>query len=109
MASDNKRKRSGRSALGIIFGILFFLFWRIDSWLCSVPMWLTLILHFTVGLPIVWFWATLAVWILVGVIRYLLIMFARWGSNQPEPEKKNMNPYSLTKEERKYNEIKHHD
>ena len=51
MASGNKKRRS---ALGIIFGILFFLFWRIDSWLCSVPMWLTLILHFTIGLSIIY-------------------------------------------------------
>ena len=92
-------KHTRRSGLGTVFGLLFFLFWRIDSWLCSVPMWLTLILHFTVGLSIAWFWATLGVWILVGVIRYLLIVFARWGSNEPEPKKENKNPYSKTQED----------
>ena len=92
MASDRK----SHSGLGILFGILIFLFWRIDSWLCSVPMWLTLILHFTHGLSMVWFWATLAVWIVVGVMRYLMILFARWGSNEPELEKENKNPYSAS-------------
>ena len=96
MASDNKRRYSG---IGIVFGLLFFLFWRIDSWLCSVPMWMTLILHFTVGLSIAWFWATLVVWILVGVMRYLMILFARWGSNDPEPQKENKNPYSASCED----------
>jgi hypothetical protein len=58
-------------------------------------MWLTLILHFTVGLPIFWFWLTLIAWLLAGVIRYLTICFARWGSDTaPNPPKENKNPYS---------------
>ena len=53
-----------------LFGLAISLFFRLSSWLCSVPMWLTLILHFVTGLPLYWFWATLAVWLLVGIIRY---------------------------------------
>ena len=83
-----------------VLGFLFFLFWRVSSWLCSVPMWLTLILHFTVGLPIVWFWATLAVWLLAGLIRYLLILFGRWGGSMPDPVKENKNPYSVRSTEK---------
>ncbi|MEE3427468.1 MAG: hypothetical protein VZQ55_00655 [Ruminococcus sp.] len=84
-----------RNVGGFLYGLCFFLFFRISSWLCSVPMWATLILHFTVGLPIYWFWLTLAVWLLAGVIRYLMIRFARWGaSTAPNPVKENKNPYS---------------
>lgn len=69
---------------------------RISSWMCSIPMWFTLIAHFVFGLPIFWFWLTLAVWLLAGVIRYLLICFARWGASSPDinSNKPNKNPYS---------------
>ncbi|MBQ5398263.1 MAG: hypothetical protein IIU14_02375 [Ruminococcus sp.] len=79
-----------------MYGLFFFLFFRLSSWLCSVPMWFTLIAHFLFGLPIFWFWLTLVVWLLAGVMRYLLIVFARWGGQSPEPNanKKNVNPYS---------------
>lgn len=77
-----------------LFGLAISLFFRLSSWLCSVPMWLTLILHFVTGLPLYWFWATLAVWLLVGIIRYCVIVFARWGANSPEMPKENKNPYS---------------
>ena len=38
--------------MNFLMGLFYFLFFRISSWMCSVPMWATLILHFTVGLPI---------------------------------------------------------
>lgn len=79
---------------GFFFGLFFFLMFRISSWLCSVPMWLTLILHFVIELPIWWFWATLGAWLLFGVIRYLLIIFARWGGNSEVNYPENKNPYS---------------
>lgn len=77
-----------------MMGLFFCLFFRVNSWLCSVPMWLTLLLHFLVGLSWWWFWATLAAWLLAGVIRYCFIMFARWGASTPQPKKENKNPYS---------------
>ncbi|MBE6835447.1 MAG: hypothetical protein E7515_04260 [Ruminococcaceae bacterium] len=77
-----------------LYGLMFVLFFRISSWLCSVPMWLTLILHFVIGLSWKWFIATLIVWLLAGFIRYLLIVFARWGGNSEMPERENKNPYS---------------
>ena len=79
---------------GFFYGLFFCLFFRISSWLCSVPMWLTLILHFVIGLSWKWFFATLIVWLLAGFIRYLLIVFARWGGNSEMPEQENKNPYS---------------
>ena len=83
-----------RDVSGFFFGLFFFLAFRISSWICSIPMWLTLILHFVIGLNIGWFWATLAAWLLVGIIHYSLILFARWGGNTSTPNKENKNPYS---------------
>ena len=83
-----------RDFSGIVLGLFFCLFFRISSWLCSVPMWLTLLLHFLVGLDIKWFWATLIIWLFAGIARYFMIVFARWGSNTPDEEKENKNPYS---------------
>lgn len=79
-----------------LWGLFFFLFIRVSSWLCSIPMWATLICHFVFGLPIFWFWLTLAAWLLAGIIQYLLVLFARWGgqSEQPNADKPNKNPYS---------------
>ncbi|MEE3333691.1 MAG: hypothetical protein VZR54_05365 [Ruminococcus sp.] len=82
--------------MNTLLSLLFFLLFRVSSWLCSVPMWATLIAHFVFGLPIYWFWLTLAVWLLVGVFRFCLISFARWGGSSPDinADKPNKNPYS---------------
>ena len=79
-----------------LYSLFFFLFFLIISWLCSIPMWLTLLLHFVLGLSIWWFWGTLAAWLLAGLIRYALIRFGRWGvrETRKEPPKRNRNPYS---------------
>ena len=81
---------------GRISALLFTLFLRISSWVCSVPMWATLICHFVFGLSIFWFWLTLIAWLLVGVIHYLLIMFGRWGASASDrnADKPNKNPSS---------------
>ena len=79
---------------GFIFGMFITLFFRVTSWLCSVPMWVTLILHFIIGLSIKWFWATLVIWLIAGILRYCMIVFGRWGAAAPEPKKENKNPYS---------------
>ena len=70
--------------------------------MCSIPAWGTLLLHFTVGLPIYWFWLTLAAWIAAGLIRFALIGFARWSSSSPDPVKKNVNPYSVRQNKNPY-------
>ena len=97
MKKTEKTEKSGRGdrILGFILGLLLFLFWRVDSWVCSLPAWITLILHFTIGLSIWWFWGTLAVWIVAGILRYLLIRFAIWGAkDEGEKQNENKNPYS---------------
>ena len=79
-----------------VFGaeFLFFLLWNVVSWLCSLPAWVALALHFIIALPLCWFWATLGVWLLTGLARYLLVRFARWGAQSPAPVRENRNPYS---------------
>ncbi|MBR0412225.1 MAG: hypothetical protein IJI47_01475 [Eubacterium sp.] len=81
-----------------MYGLFICLIFRVTSWVCSLPMWITLILHFVIGLSLVWFWATLAVWLIAGLLRYLMIIFGRWGAAVPEIEHENKNPYSNKKE-----------
>ncbi|MBR7092429.1 MAG: hypothetical protein IKI50_04500 [Clostridia bacterium] len=83
--------------LDTVLGLLFFLFLRVESWACSIPAWLTLLLHFTSGLSLAWFFATLAAWLIAGVLRYLVIRFARWSVADPPQKKENKNPYSRKK------------
>jgi hypothetical protein len=87
-----------RRVVGFVGGLVLFLFWRVSSWVCSLPAWITLILHFTIGLPLYWFWATLAVWLIAGILRYLTIRFARWGASatRNDPPRENKNPYSAS-------------
>ncbi|MBR3297808.1 MAG: hypothetical protein IKI64_01250 [Clostridia bacterium] len=79
---------------GFFSGILFFFFMRLDSVLFSIPIWLLLLFHFTNGLPIKWFFIAVGIYFLVGLIRYLLIIFARWGASYEDAPKENKNPYS---------------
>ncbi len=73
---------------------LFFLVWHLSNWLMSVPAWLTLILHFTLGISWWWFIATFIAWVLNAWLKYMLLSFGRWGSKVHEPFKENKNPYS---------------
>ena len=93
MKSENKYT-TRRDPAGFLMGLLFCLFFRTYSWICSVPMWLTLILHFVIGLSWWWFFATLAAWLLAGIIRYCVLVFARWGAGAAPKPPENKNPYS---------------
>ena len=77
-------------------GLFFFLFWRISSFLLTLPAWVTLILHFTLGISIWWFWGLLIAWFVLGILRYILIRFGRWGASIEEEtnQSPNKNPYS---------------
>ena len=75
-------------------GLFLTLIWRLSFWMLSLPAWVTLILHFVIGLPIVWFWITLAVWLVSGILQYLMILFARRCAAEKDVEKENKNPYS---------------
>ncbi|MCQ2456385.1 MAG: hypothetical protein MJ096_03425 [Clostridia bacterium] len=77
---------------------LFVLFWNIGSLFVSLPVWALLILHFTIGLHIKWFWIAVGAWFAVCLIRYFLILFARSAST-PTPRRDNKNPYSAKNED----------
>lgn len=79
---------------GFFSGLVFFFFMRLDSLFFSLPIWLLLILHFTVKLPIKWFFIAVGLFFLVGFIRYLVLLFARWGASYEDAPKENKNPYS---------------
>ena len=91
-------KKSEKNS-SLLRALLLSLFWYIGSWALSLPAWITLILHFTIGLPLYWFWATLGAWLLIGLIRFALINFGRWGAENPvQPPKENRNPYSAERD-----------
>ena len=85
-----QRGRIGSFLAGLFFTVI----WRLSFWMLSLPAWITLILHFVCGLSLVWFWVTLAVWLLSGILQYLMILFARRCAAEKEEEKENKNPYS---------------
>lgn len=92
---NNKNTSQQRTGLrGFFSGLVFFFFLRLDSMLFSLPIWLLLILHFTSGLSLKWFFIGVGVFFLVGFIRYLVLLFARWGASYEDAPKENKNPYS---------------
>lgn len=63
-------------------------------WYWSIPAWILLILHFTLGISIWWFVGALLLWIIgVRVFVHVVGWLTHMG-NQPEKENKNKNPYS---------------
>ena len=81
-----KKERGGFLLCILWYAILYFLW--------TIPAWILLVLHFTVGLPIVWFWVALGAWLLLILLRTLLVIFARYGSAHRIPVPENKNPYS---------------
>ena len=76
-------------------GFFLCLLWYAILYFCgSIPAWILLVLHFTVGLPIVWFWVALGAWGLLVLLRTLLVIFARYGFSHRIPVPENKNPYS---------------
>ena len=77
-------------------GFLLCILWHAILYFCgSIPAWVLLVLHFTIGLPIVWFWVALGAWALAVVLRSLLVVFARYGSTHRIESPENKNPYSV--------------
>lgn len=76
-------------------GFLLLLFWHAALYAAwSIPAWILLVLHFTLGLPIVWFWFALGLWALVLLLRALLIVWTRYCVRRRTPVPGNKNPYS---------------
>jgi hypothetical protein len=79
MGKDNNYNRQAGSRRLFLGSFLSFVF-QTYSWVCSVPMWLNLDSAFRYRAFRWWFFATLAAWLLAGVIRYCVLVFARWGT-----------------------------
>ena len=63
-------------------------------WYGSIPAWILLVLHFTVGISIWWFVGALLLWIFCVRLIMHIIGWLTYMGNKPETENKNINPYS---------------
>lgn len=81
-----KRASGGNFFLAFILNFVFNLEW-------VIPAVLLLILHFTVGLPIFWFWLALGLWI-GGILIITLVLGWAGKCSEPASPKENKNPYS---------------
>ena len=81
-----KKANSSNFFLAFILNLVLNLEW-------VIPAVILLILHFTIGLPIFWFWIALGVWI-GGILIISLILGWAGKCSEPHVSKENKNPYS---------------
>ena len=84
-----KSKKDGSFILVLVLNLILNLEW-------IIPAVILLVLHFLFDWPIWLFWAALGLWVGIIVIEMLVLRWAAGCGNAPEPEKKNLNPYSST-------------
>lgn len=84
-----RTKRKGNFFLCLLINILL----NLEG---SIPAWILLILHFCIGISILWFWLALALWIIYLLVWMKIIGWAGKCS-RPDPPKENKNPYSAGK------------
>ena len=88
LASDVKTmKRITNFIVALLFNMLLGFKW-------SLPAWVLLVLHFTINVPIVWFFVALGLWVLCIISGMWVIGWARECGNIPDQTKENKNPYS---------------
>jgi hypothetical protein len=83
-----EQKQRGGFFLCLLWHAILYFLW-------TIPAWIFLVLHFTIGLPMTWFWVALAAWGAAILLRTLLVIFARYGSAHRIPVPENKNPYSV--------------
>lgn len=82
-------RKGGNFFVSLFFNMLF----HLEG---TVPAWILLGMHYWLDWPIWLFWAALALWLVLILLRMDLLGLAiRWG-NQPDPPKANKNPYSVS-------------
>lgn len=81
-----KKANSGNFFLALILNLVFNLEW-------VIPAVILLILHFTVNLPVFWFWLALGLWI-GGILIITLVLGWAGRCSEPQAPKENKNPYS---------------
>ena len=84
-----RTKRTGNFFLCLLINIML----NLEG---SIPAWILLILHFCIGISILWFWLALALWIIYLLVWMKIIGWAGRCST-PDPPKENKNPYSVGK------------
>ena len=92
-----KLHADGNFLLALLINLIF-------HWEGSIPAWILLVLHVVIGLSIKWFWIALGLWLL-GMILWMMLVgrFYTWANqcgNTPDPPKKNVNPYSVSSDDR---------
>ena len=88
--------RSGRSGRNLFLVFLMNLFLRY-RW--SIPAWLLLAAHFAFGTPLWLFFLALAFWIVYALGMTGVMHWANRCGNIPNPQRKNINPYSPKNED----------
>lgn len=83
-----KTNRGGNFFLALLFNLLLNLEW-------SVPAWILLLLHYTLGWSIRWFWIALGLWVIDILFWMKVYGWAAKCGNEPDPPKENKNPYSV--------------
>lgn len=83
-----EQKQRGGFFLCLLWNAILYSLW-------TIPVWVLLVLHYTIGLSIVWFWVGLGAWGFLILLRTLLVIFARYGSAHRIPVPENKNPYSV--------------
>ena len=84
-----RTKRTGNFFLCLLINILL----NLEG---SIPAWILLILHFCIGISILWFLLALALWIIYLFVWMKIIGWAGKCS-EPDSPKENKNPYSSGK------------
>jgi len=84
-------RRRGRPDDGFLICFLFNLFYNYWWGAIALILW---VLFIWLRIPIYWPIIGLAIWYGVALISTLLVTWAVKSSNEPTPERKNLNPYS---------------
>ena len=82
-----EKKERGGFFLCLLLHAALYILW-------TIPAWVALALHFTLGISMAWFWIALGVWAFAVLLRTVLVMFARFGFAHRIPVPENKNPYS---------------
>lgn len=84
-------RRSGVSG-GFFLCLLMNIVFNLDK---ALPAVILLILHFSLGLSVIWFWAAIGIWLMWIII---VTSFLKWvnhcGNSMPVNVNSNKNPYS---------------
>ena len=85
-----KTKFSGSFVVCLLINLLLNLEW-------AIPGILLLVLHFWLGISVVYSIVAFSLWIIIMVVWMLIVGWATKCGDTPDPPKENKNPYSAHK------------